>query len=181
VTNMAFEKPVTDSVAKINHELAVGEDLDFQRRWWRFERAVWIVFIAVIVLDLGGAFGRGPLANAAAASADHVFETTYERIERSGTPSMMTVKINEAAPPADSHEVELFMSDSAVSDLGLQRVIPAPESTTVGDGGLTYRFPAGSLPATLRFEFQPLHSGLHHLAMRVPGQPLLQMTVAVVP
>ena len=51
-------QPVTDSVPKINDELAVGEDLAFQRRWWRFENAVWIFFALLVILDLIGAFGR---------------------------------------------------------------------------------------------------------------------------
>ena len=67
---------MTDSVAKINEELAVGEDLGFQRRWWRFERGVWIFFVVVIILDVAGLFGRGPLAYASANSA-----TTEEVLE----------------------------------------------------------------------------------------------------
>jgi hypothetical protein len=46
MSGAAFEKPVTDPVAKINKELAVGEDLAFQRRWWRFEGVVWAIFVA---------------------------------------------------------------------------------------------------------------------------------------
>ncbi len=178
MSGVAFEKPVTDSVAKINHELAVGEDLQFQRRWWRFERAVWAIFIALIVLDLLGAFGRGPLANAAAASADRSVEITYERIERAGTPSMMALKINAERDPRDA---ELFVSDTAVSGLGLQRVIPAPQATTIGNGGLTYRFPRGTLPAMVRLEFQPVSAGLYHLAIGVPGVPPVRVAVIVVP
>ena len=173
-----FETPVTDSVARINDEIAVGEDLSFQRRWWRFEHAAWIFFVLVIVLDLAGVFGRGPLANAAAHSIDHGVELTYERIERSGTPSMMAVKINDVV---GSQDVELFVSDSAVGGLGLQRVIPAPESTTVGGGGLTYRFPRGTLPALVRFEFEPVRAGLYHLAVGAPAQTPIQLTIAVVP
>jgi hypothetical protein len=51
-----FTKPVQDSVAKVNDEVAVGEDLDFQRKWWRFENAAWVFFTLIIILDLGGLF-----------------------------------------------------------------------------------------------------------------------------
>ena len=53
-------KPVQDSVAKVNDEVAVGEDLEFQRKWWRFENAAWVFFTLIIILDLCGLFGRGP-------------------------------------------------------------------------------------------------------------------------
>jgi len=174
----AFKTPVTDSVAKINHELAVGEDLAFQRKWWRFERALWVLFVMIIALDCMGAFGRGPLAKSQIESADRAIEADYERIERTGTPSMMTVKVNEAAKV---DQIELFVSDSAVSGLGLQRVIPAPETTKIGSGGFTYRFPRGSLPAVVRFEFQPVGAGFYHIAVGKPGEALMHMTVAVVP
>ena len=152
--------------------------MTFQRRWWRFERCVWLFFIALIILDLMGAFGRGILAMASQATADRSLETTYERIERSGTPSMMTVKIDVAE---NAHDVELYVSDSAISGLGLQRVIPAPEITKVGKGGFTYQFPIGSLPATVRFEFQPVAAGMYHVAMGVPGKDPIQVMIAVVP
>jgi hypothetical protein len=52
-------KPVEDSIAKINAEVAVGEDLAFQKKWWVFERWVWIVFTLILLLDLSGAPGHG--------------------------------------------------------------------------------------------------------------------------
>ncbi len=54
-------RPVEDTVPKVDNEVAVGEDLPFQRKWWKFENAVWIVFSIVILLDLLGVFGRGYL------------------------------------------------------------------------------------------------------------------------
>jgi hypothetical protein len=39
-----FSQPVEQSVSKVNDEVEVGEDLDFQRKWWRFENSVWIIF-----------------------------------------------------------------------------------------------------------------------------------------
>ena len=69
---MAIEtKPVEDTVQKINNELAVGEDLEFQRKWWKVERGIWIFFLLLIIADLLGAFGRGWLAKAHRAASDN--------------------------------------------------------------------------------------------------------------
>jgi hypothetical protein len=87
----AKTEPVTDSVPKINDEVAVGEDLEFQRSWWRFERCVWILFAVLVFLDVLGVFGRGPLAKAHAEAADGSMKIDYERVERFSTPSIMTV------------------------------------------------------------------------------------------
>jgi hypothetical protein len=70
-------KPVEDSVAKVNDEIAVGEDLEFQRKWWRFEKIAWIFFALIIVLDLAGLFGRGPLARARRHAADATIDVRY--------------------------------------------------------------------------------------------------------
>ena len=70
-------KPVQDSVAKVNDEVAVGEDLDFQRKWWRFENAAWVFFTLIIILDLCGLFGRGPIAKAERHTADGTLDVKY--------------------------------------------------------------------------------------------------------
>jgi hypothetical protein len=90
-------KPVQDSVSKINDEVAVGEDLRFQRRWWRFEKAVWTFFGVLVLLDLAGLFGRGPLAKAHKESADGALMVKYERVERFGTPSILTLHFGPTA------------------------------------------------------------------------------------
>ncbi len=176
---MALDAPVKDSVAQINDEIAVGEDLEFQRRWWRFERIVWVFFTLIIGLDLAGGFGRGPLANARIRGGRGDWEVSYERIERSGTPSLMTVRLGAAA--LRQGRAELFLGDSAIEALGLRRVIPAPEKTLVGRGGLTYEFPSSGAPAVVRFEFEPVSAGLHTLDIGIPGVDSVSLSVAVVP
>ena len=46
--------PVEDSVPKINEEVAVGEDLAFQRKWWIFERSLWVFFALLLVATAEG-------------------------------------------------------------------------------------------------------------------------------
>ena len=50
-----------DSVPKVNDDIAVGEDLEFQRRWWRFERSVWILFAFILLLNIAGVFDDQPV------------------------------------------------------------------------------------------------------------------------
>jgi hypothetical protein len=171
--------PVGDSVAKVDAEVAVGEDLAFQHRWWRFERGIWVFFVCIILLDLAGVFGRGPVAIAHLRSADGSLQVKYERIERTGTPSMLTVSIGEQALRGGS--VDLFVSDNVVGALGAQRVIPQPARTVVGNGGLTYSFPASVAPALIRIELQPAGPGLVALEVGLPGVAPLRARVLVVP
>jgi hypothetical protein len=106
----SFTKPVEESVAKVNNEVAVGEDLEFQKKWWRFENAAWVVFSLIIVLDVCGLFGRGPLAHAERRTADGTIDVKYERIERSDSPSIMTIRF--ARPSIQGGKIQLYVSDS---------------------------------------------------------------------
>ena len=107
-----FSEPVEDSVAKVNDEVAVGEDLDFQRKWWRFENAAWVIFTLIIVLDLAGLFGRGPIAKAERRSADGTIDVKYERIERTDSPSILTVQFAQSA--IQNGKIHLYVSNSLV-------------------------------------------------------------------
>jgi len=172
-------KPLEDSVAKVNDEVAVGEDLEFQRKWWKFEKAVWIVFALVLILDLAGVFGRGWLAKEERKAQDGSLDVKYERIERTSTPSIMTINFDKSA--IRNGQVMLYVSESLVKELAAQRVIPAPSTTIVGDDGLTYVFPASEAPASVEFALEPTGPGLRHFLIQVPGSQPVQGAVVVMP
>lgn len=178
-TTEAVKNPVEDSVPKINEEVAVGEDLEFQKKWWMFEHVTWIVFLIILLLDLAGVFGRGPAAKAQKRSADGTLDVHYERIERTGTSSFMRIQFGPEA--IHNGQIHLFVSESLVKELGTQRVIPAPLSTEVGNDGLTYTFPASQVPATVELSLEPTAPGYFHFAMGVPGAEPIYAGVAVLP
>ena len=158
---------VEDSVPKIHNELAVGEDLDFQRKWWRFEKAAWIFFVLVVILDVAGVFGRGPVAKAHAFTPGGMMELNYERIERFSTPSILTIHINPSA--VQNGQIHLWVSDSVIKDLGNQRVVPQPQTSVTGNGGIFYTFPATPRPNSVEFALQPASPGISHFAISIPG------------
>lgn len=172
-------QPVGDTVPKIDNELAVGEDLHFQRKWWGFERAVWWFFSLILVVNAAGLLGRGPLAKAKATSSDGSMQVDYERIERFDTPSILRVKFGPNA--IRDGKLQLWMSESLIRNLGNQRVVPQPLSSVLDTGGLTYTFPAQRAPAIVEFALQPNSPGLNHLRLRSPGCGELQLSIFVVP
>ncbi len=173
------KKPVGDSVAKAGGSVDVGEDLAFQRRWWKFERGIWIVFALVLLADLSGLLGRGPLSKREGHAADGSLLVKYESVERANTPSILTVL--PGATAVQNGTLRLFVSDSIVDKLGTQRVIPAPVLSTIGNGGVTYTFPATSLPMTVQFALQPSFVGTHAFRLGVPGQDTVQGKIFVLP
>jgi len=177
VSNVAFEKPVEDSVPKINEEVAVGEDLEFQRKWWKFESAMWWVIALVLLCNFAGLFGRGPLAHAKL--SNEAMSVKYERVERTGTPSILEVQFQPEI--LGKGEVKLYVSQSVVDELGTQRVIPAPANTAVGRGGLTYTFSAEEAPGAVQFALQPSKPGIFEFTLQVPGKQSVSAKVIVMP
>ena len=172
-------KPVSDNVPKVDGAVAVGEDLQFQQSWWRFERIVWSFFILLLIADLSVALGRGPLANAKRRTADGALTVKYERVERANTSSIITVLPEQAA--IHEGKFQLFVSDAVVKQLGAQRVIPQPETSVVGNGGVTYTFPAAAVPMTVQIELKPSFLGMHHFTMATPGGEAIQAKAFVLP
>jgi hypothetical protein len=171
--------PVEDTVPKVNNEIAVGEDVEFQRRWWKFERAIWVVFILLVLLDLAGVFGRGPVAKAHLVTEDGAMDVSYERIERTGTPSTLMVKFGRNA--IHNEQVRLWASESLVTKLGNKQIAPQPAVSAVGDGGLHYTFSATAQPAEAVYSLQPSAPGLYYLALRVEGSTELRFKILVMP
>jgi hypothetical protein len=174
-----FSTPVKDSVAKVNDEIEVGENLDFQRKWWRLESVVWVFFTVIIVLDVAGLFGRGPIAKAERRSADGTIDIKYERIERTDSPSILSIAFGPSA--IQDGKIKLYVSQSLVKELGTQRVVPAPSETVIGNGGLTYTFPASRLPATVDLALEPAGPGLDDFTISVVGGSPVHAKVFVVP
>lgn len=174
-----FESPVEDSVPKISDEIAVGEDLEFQRKWWRFEQIVWPILLLIVVADVLGLFGRGWLARRRAETPDHAMTLDYEWVERASTPSMMTFRFTQRA--IHNGRIVLYVSDSVVKPLGALRVSPQPTISSIGDDGITYVFLAGVGPASVQIELQPSFPGLHKFRVQVEGSTAINGSVFVMP
>ena len=172
-------KAVGDDVPKVDGAVAVGEDLTFQRRWWKFERGIWIFFILVLVADLSGILGRGPLAKAERRSPDGSLMLKYERVQRENTASLLTILPGPGA--IQGGKLQLFVSDRLLKQLGTQRVIPQPETSAVGNSGVTYTFAATQLPMTVQLELKPAQLGTQHFSVGVSGGQLVKAETFVLP
>ncbi len=176
-------KEVEDSVARIDGELAVGEDLSFQRKWWTFEKWTWRLFALIVLADLLGAFGRGPLAMASKATPDGALTIRYERIERFSTPSILKIELSPSA--VHNGRVRLWVGTSLISRLGNRRIIPQPASSQIVRGGVVYTFTSGDTPSPVAFALQPGDVGSSHLTIRLlnedgsTGAPQDSLTLGV--
>ena len=178
-TNEHISERVVDHLPRVDDAVLWASDLDFQRRWWRFEKAAWLLLAVVLIADALGAFGRGWLAQAELNAADGSVRVRYERVERAGTPSEMTIEFGPSA--VRDQKVQIFASQSIVKELGAQRIIPQPIASEIGPGGITYTFSAARAPAIASIAMQPSFPGIHHLELRVLGSDPIRATIVVLP
>jgi len=172
-------KQIEDSVAKNNNEVAVGSDLEFQRRWWRFEHILWLALTALVILDALGFFGRGWFAKAEAKTPDGSMRIEYERIERFGAPSLLTIHFGQNA--VRNGGIQLWASDSLLHELGSQRLIPQADRSALDGHGILYTWVAAPQPDSVQFSMQPAKVGSAWLTLRVPGADQMRLKIAIFP
>jgi hypothetical protein len=153
--------------------------MEFQRAWWRFERIAWYVLAAVLIADALGVFGQGWLARAQQSASDGTLHLLYDRIERAGAPSEITIELGAAA--IHNGEATLFSSQNIIKELGAQRIIPEPRTSQVGPGGITYTFAAVGSPATVSIALQPVKPGFREIEIGVPGSHPVHAHILVLP
>lgn len=174
-----FRQPLDEPVPKVDNEVAVGEDLDFQRKWWRFEHIIWWVFVAILICDLLGMFGRGWFAKAKASTPDHALVLNYDRIARKDAPSVMTLQFGPAA--VHNGRIEVSISESVIKDLGAQRISPQPVISALGPKAITYVWYATGALTSAEITLQPSRAWSHRFAVQVAGSPPIERSVLVFP
>jgi hypothetical protein len=172
--------PVNDNdVPKVDNAIAVGEDLEFQEKWWTFERVVWALFVLVLIADALGAFGEGWLSKRSVQPPGSAMHVQYDAVLRTGTPDTLSVQFDPEA--ATDGKVKLLVSRSVVKELGAQRVIPQPEVSTIVPDGFLYTFPTGPQPGQVQFELEPGSPGVRRFSLQVVGHAPMQERIVVVP
>ena len=119
-------------------DLDIEQDLDFQQRSWRVQRAGWIAMALVTLLALLGLFGSGPLGNATAGEEGAPLRLEYGRFVRLGAPSHLRVHIGPGTTP--NGEAHLWLSRAYLEEIEIQRITPEPDRVEAGPDRLTYIF-----------------------------------------
>jgi hypothetical protein len=119
----------------------------------------------VLICDLLGVFGRGPVAKAKRTTPDQTLTLEYDRIVRAGTPSNLLLRFGPNA--VRDGKVSVYISDSVLKQLGAERISPQPQVSIIGNGGITYVFPATTQPLDAEIQLSPQYPGTHKFRIQV--------------
>ena len=118
--------------------LQINQDMEFQRREWRAQRAGWFALCAFVLAALLGLFGGGPLSHARAGAPGAPLWVEYERFVRRGAAERVSIHL--AAPSERRQALQVRVSRGYFDGLRIERVRPEPESMTVGPDDVVLRF-----------------------------------------
>ena len=152
--------------------LHINEDLVFERREWFIQRVGWGVLALIMLLALGGAFGKGPLSSAEAGDSN-LLRVEYQRFIRHG--QSMELEVSVAPLAVKSSQVELSVSREYLEKFTVEQITPEPERVQNTPDALLFVFNAreSQMPVKVTFTLEPEQSGWHSGSIALPtGAPV---------
>lgn len=148
-------------------KLEVNDDLDFQRRVWRFERIGWVLMGLIGFAGLLGLLGGGLLSSAE--SGDERLRIEYQRFHRHLSPAELTIHIDKAAVKNDA--VTLVLNQGLSDKFKIETIVPPPTQWQLAGDGMHLRFLAADFAAlaTVRFYLKAQGYGPAAIAIGLEG------------
>jgi hypothetical protein len=157
-------------------DLELDQDLDFQRRDWRFQRAGQLALLAAILAALAGLFGRGPAAQASATGQAGEWRVQYSRFMRHRAPDQLAVHL---APAAAGTDARLWLDRDYLNGIDVERVVPEPAAVVAERDRVVYIFEGA--PERITFEILPDRLGPRRTRLGVGDARPVVLTQFVYP
>jgi hypothetical protein len=119
-------------------ELEIDEDLEYQRRAWRFQRVGWIVIGLVLAGALWGLFGRGPLSRAVMTDPRNHIAVEYDRIARYESSFRLVIQLQPI--PESSKTARLWIDRHYAQSLTIEQITPGADRAELTPDGFVYVF-----------------------------------------
>lgn len=112
------------------------EDMQLQRRVWRFERIGWGVLYLFIILTLLGLFSKGMLSKARAQNDSGSVVVEYQRFERNGTITHLTLRVKVGKDGAAA----IGLDGDFLNNFTIESIQPAPTVSRNQGTGVAWIF-----------------------------------------
>jgi len=117
-----------------SREYPIREDMRFQDRFWRWERAAWLILILLAAVGLSGALGVGPLSWEKASAGPLTVE--YERFQRVTRLSKFSFDIAEHS----ASDLRLHLNAAFQKNFEISSIQPQPSHSAAGADGIDLTF-----------------------------------------
>jgi hypothetical protein len=136
--------------------LEIDQDLEFERRSWRWQRVGWGVISLILLAALLGLFGTGWLDRAVAGQPGSQLWLEYNRFGRlQAETSRLQIHLGPGA--GANGKVRIWFNLEYMKGVRVTNLTPEPESVEAGPERFTYVFsaPDASQPIVVIFRLEP--------------------------
>ncbi|HEV7859212.1 MAG TPA: hypothetical protein VGO91_11390 [Pyrinomonadaceae bacterium] len=141
---------------KRREEIEIDEDMEFERRSWRWQRVGWGVILLILLAALLGLFGTGWLDRAVAGQPGSQLWLEYNRFGRlQAETSRLEVHLGPGT--GANGKVRIWLNHEYMQGVRVTSVTPEPESVEAGPERFTYVFnvPDSSQQTLIIFRLEP--------------------------
>lgn len=160
-------------------DLEIEQDLEFERRSWRAERAMWGGLVLFLLAGAAGLLGNGPLSGTTLSRGAFAFE--YGRFVRYGANAELEFKLAPGAMQGD--KVRVWLDRQYRDRIGVRAIEPVPDSVEAAPDRYIYVFKLHQpgAAAGFLFEITPNVAGINHGRAGIEGGPEVQFRQIVWP
>ena len=162
-------------------ELQIAEDLEFQRKEWRFERIGWALMALVLLAALLGLLGPGPLSNATAGEEGGALWAKYQRFAHRS--ALTRLEVYAGPNTAQEGQLRLWVSRETIGVNEVRGIQPEPEQVSAAGDRFVYTFAVDD-PArevVVYFLLEPTKYFRQQIALGIEGGPQLGFTQVLYP
>jgi hypothetical protein len=163
----------------VNEGIEVADDMVFQRRSWRWQRAGRLLVFAFVAVALTGAFGGGGLANVHAVAPDGRVVVEHRRVLRNEADATVVVRFT-VANSTDSPV--LWASASLLDAFEVEGMTPRAEREWREGDRLVWKFDGRTQGALeVRLHLRARESGRHAGEIGLVGAEAAPVVLWVLP
>lgn len=181
--NVGERRGDNDAVATLQRmgNIDIGQDMDFQRREWRFQRAGWVLIGLLVLAGLLGLLGRGPLSKEQTGDVNVPLWAEFYSVDHYQADSELKLHLQGQAVTSDT--LRLSLNQSYLERIDLQRIQPEPSGQELGSDRVIFVFdvvePGQPLDVTFYYSFA--QAGRAVAEVGVEGGPQLSFVQFVLP
>ncbi|MEW6737114.1 MAG: hypothetical protein AB1489_37860 [Acidobacteriota bacterium] len=143
-------------------DLEIEEDLNFQHHSWKIERIGWVMMFLLVLAELLGLLGSGPLSKAIVGSKNGPLSIEYKRFERFRTVTELRFYLN--TDTAGEEREYIWFNRDYLREIEIHEIAPTPDRVELRSDRVTYVFRTTDRhrPALIKFSLEPMKIGILH-------------------
>lgn len=133
-------------------DLQIEEDMRFQERTWKVERAAWVAMALIVLASALGLISEGPISKTRLGDPAQL-QIELQRVTHVDTPTRIHIRLATDGP------FSIQLPYSYLHRAEVSKVVPEPDRVESAGGLVTYSFSGRQGTADIHFDLQFRRAG----------------------